>query len=380
MLAARPASIVRQKDMSAAWRHVDFVMVAVVAMTSMFGVAMVYSATRTGTDPWAFAEKHIVFAVIGSVAASAAGVIDYSKYAQWSRLLYLGGILGLIGVAIPGIGALHNGIRAWYEVGPIQIQPAEMAKLTVTVAVASYLGNQTEGVGLRHTLTVLAMFALPIGLIMLQPDLGTALVFVVMCAAMLLVSGVPVRYLVVLGLLGVGAVTTILTSDTLDEYQKARLTTFVNPDDKSDAALKASYNTRQAQAAISLGGLTGKGYLKGEFTSGGSVPEQQTDFIFTVPGEELGFAGSALLLTLLGAIVWRAWRAAVLARDEVGTLICVGVIAMFMFHVFENAGMALGIMPVTGIPLPLVSYGGSSTLTAFVAIGLVLNVHMRRFT
>ena len=224
------------------------------------------------------------------------------------------------------------------------------------------------------------MFALPIGLIMLQPDLGTALVFVVMCAAMLLVSGVPVRYLVVLGLLGVGAVTTILTSDTLDEYQKARLTTFVNPDDKSDAGLKASYNTRQAQAAISLGGLTGKGYLKGEFTSGGSVPEQQTDFIFTVSGEELGFAGSALLLTLLGAIVWRAWRAAVLARDEVGTLICVGVIAMFMFHVFENAGMALGIMPVTGIPLPLVSYGGSSTLTAFVAIGLVLNVHMRRFT
>ncbi|NLA34174.1 MAG: FtsW/RodA/SpoVE family cell cycle protein, partial [Actinobacteria bacterium] len=205
----------------------------------------------------------------------------------------------------------------------------------------------------------------------LQPDLGTNLVFVMIAAGMLVCAGFPLRYIVGLTVVVVIGVYGILNSDTLEDYQRDRLTSFASEGD--------SYNTRQSQTAISLGGLTGSGYLGGEYTKGGSVPEQQTDFIFTVSGEEFGFVGSSVLLLLLAGIIWRIWRTAQLARDRVGMLICVGVLCMFMFHIFENVGMSLGIMPITGIPLPFVSYGGSAMVTAFIAIGLVLNVHMRRF-
>ena len=244
------------------------------------------------------------------------------------------------------------------------------------MTVAAYLGSIVDGIKLRHVLTALVMLGVPIALILLQPDLGTALVFLVIAVGLLVVSGTPARYLVVLVLLGIGGVVGILSSNTLDAYQTARLTSFVNPD---GAPAKVTYNTKQAQTAIASGDLAGKGLFNGPFTKGGSVPEQQTDFIFTVPAEELGFVGAGILMLLEAGIVYRVWRTAQLARDDVGRLMCVGVLCMLAFHIFENVGMNLGIMPVTGIPLPFVSYGGSSTIATFAAIGLVLNVHMRRF-
>jgi len=247
----------------------------------------------------------------------------------------------------------------------------------VIVSVASYLGSHTERPRAKELLICLLLFGLPMGLIMLQPDLGTTLVFVVVAVGMLVVAGFPARTLIVLGLIGLLGVAGILSSDTLDEYQKDRLTSFANPDGSDSAAI---YNTRQAQIAIAAGGFSGEGYLEGEQTKGGYVPEQQTDFIFTVAAEELGFVGAGFLLVVLGVIVWRIWRTAVLARDQVGRLMCIGVLCMFVFHIFQNVGMSLGIMPVTGIPLPFVSYGGSAALSMFAAMGLVLNVHMRRYS
>ncbi len=212
-------------------------------------------------------------------------------------------------------------------------------------------------------------------LIMLQPDLGTALVFIAISAAILCVGGVRGRYLAILALVAVIGVVGILKSNTLAQYQKDRLTEFVDPTNNT----RAGYNVNQSQTAIANGGVSGYGLFKGPQTQLGYVPEQQTDFIFTALGEQFGLVGGSLLLGLFAVIVWRIWRSARLARDWFGTLLCVGVLAMLVFQVFESMGMTMGIMPVTGIPLPFMSYGGSSTVACFVGVGLVLNVHMHRF-
>jgi rod shape determining protein RodA len=372
-----PRARVRNHDMTAAWRHIDVVLCVLVTLTAIIGSLMIYSATRNKEASIPFIEKHIIFVTVGVAAMVACAAIDYVKLRDWARLLYVLGILSLIGVLVPGVGSEHKGIKAWYDIGPFQIQPAEIAKVIVIVAVASYLGTSVSKLGAKQLVVALLMFGIPMGLIMLQPDLGTNLVFVMIAAGMLAVAGIPMRYLIALAIVAVVGVVGILQSDTLESYQRDRLTSFADPNAASSGAV---YNTKQSQTAISLGGLTGAGYLAGAYTEGGSVPEQQTDFIFTVPGEELGFIGSSVLLLLLGGIVWRVWRTAQLARDEVGRLICVGVLCLLIFHIFENVGMNLGIMPVTGIPLPFVSYGGSATISAFACMGLVMNVHMRRFS
>ena len=372
--------MVRNRDMSAAWRHVDFVLCGLVGATVLYGAAMVYSATAHHASKAGIFGKHLLFVVVGFGVMAAVAAVDYIKLRDWARLLYVGAVLALGAVLVPGLGSVHKGIRAWFDIGPIQIQPVEFSKVAIIVSVASYLGTVPDRLGPKHLLIALAMFAVPMGLVMAEPDLGSNLVILVIAVGMLVVAGFPARYLVALTLIGVIGIVGILSSDTLDKYQKARLTTFVNPDGQTVEAKTAAYNTKQAQIAISSGGLSGQGYLDGLQTKGGFVPEQQTDFIFTVSGEELGFLGSATLIMLLAGIVWRVWRTAVLARDKVGSYICIGVLCMFVFHIFENVGMNLGIMPVTGIPLPFVSYGGSATISSFAAMGLVLNVHMRRFS
>jgi rod shape determining protein RodA len=216
----------------------------------------------------------------------------------------------------------------------------------------------------------------PAVLILLQPDLGTVAVLVAIVLGMLLIAGLRFRYIAVLTLVGLVGVIGAFNSSVLDEYQKDRFTEFLSPNSDEQGS---SYNVGQSQNAIGNGGITGEGLFEGSQTRLNYVPEQQTDFIFTAVGEELGFVGGATVLGLYGVIIWRIWRIAKLSRDLLGTLYCVGVLSMLVFQIFENMGMAMGIMPVTGIPLPLLSYGGSSTLVTFAAIGLVLNVHMRRF-
>lgn len=365
----------RNRDMNAAWRHVDVVLCVLVGLTQLLGSVLVYSATRNRPDPYEYISKHLAFAAVGVVVMALVSLIDYQRLAGWFWFVYGGALLALVGVLVPGIGSAHKGIRAWYDIGSLQLQPAEMAKVAVIISAAAYLGTR-EWIGIRQLVAALVLFGVPMGLIMMQPDLGTTLVFVFIAVGMLVVAGTPARYLLVLVVVGVVGVVGILNSGTLEQYQRDRLTAFASPDSVSGAA---KYNIERSQEAIATGGLTGKGLFDGPQTKGGFVPEQQTDFIFTVAGEELGFAGSALLVALLAGIIWRVWRTAQLAHDEVGRLMCVGVLCMFGFHIFENIGMALGIMPVTGIPLPFVSYGGSATIAAFAAAGLVLNVHMRRY-
>lgn len=371
----RSISGFRGRDVSSAWKHVDIVLLVATALVLLFGLVMVYSATRRFPGGTGILLRQALFVVVGIAAMFGVSLIDYRRIADWWQIIYGVAMLVLAGVLSP-LGSLGAfGTKGWYAFGPLVFQPVEIAKLATVLAVASYLGS-VDRVDLRRLGTALVLLVVPMGLTMLQPDLGSALVFIVVGLGMLVVGGVRMRHLSILVILGVVAVFGILQSSALDQYQKDRLTAFANPDGVS---AKARYNIDQAQTAISSGGLTGYGLGKGPSTRLGYVPAQQTDFIFTVAGEEFGFVGSGLLLILFAIMIWRIWRAAQLAADSMGTLLCIGVMSMFLFHIFENVGMNLGIMPVTGIPLPLVSQGGSAVVASCIALGLVQSVHMHRY-
>jgi rod shape determining protein RodA len=246
--------------------------------------------------------------------------------------------------------------------------------IVMLASFAALYGGELDG---RRLFAVLAIAGIPIVLILLQPDIGTMLVFCAITLGMVLVGGARPRHIVALFLVGIVGLLGVYNLGVLEDYQRERLTAFMDPNDDTQ---RSAYNLDQAKTAIGAGGVFGRGLFQGTQTNLDYVPEQQTDFIFTVVGEELGFVGGATLLGLFGIISWRVWRIAQLSRDLVGSLVCVGVLCLLGFQVFQNVGMTMGIMPITGIPLPFVSYGGSGTLAAFCAIGLVLNVHMRRFS
>ena len=379
----RPMANFRRNPASP-FRHVDVVLVICIAAVSLFGAVMVYSATRGPTEPYTstFLKKVLVFLVIGGALMAAVALIDYRKLRDYWPFVYGGSVLLLVLVLVPGIGSKVSGTQGWFQIGPFQLQPSELAKLGLIIGFAG-LASQFRG-DLDNTRVgmLLGVCAVPMFFVMLQPDLGTTLVSVAVSFALLLVVGVRPRLLGALALVAILGTTVVLTSGVLQTYQKARLTTFIdqNNDHVSKGSEEASFNLDQAKLAIGSGGVWGKGLFKGPQTRLSKVPEQQTDFIFTAVGEQLGFVGSAGLVSVLGVIVWRVWRTAQLARDEFGTLLCTGVMVMFLVQAFENIGMTMGIMPITGIPLPFVSYGGSALLTMFLSMGLVLSVHMRRFT
>jgi rod shape determining protein RodA len=263
----------------------------------------------------------------------------------------------------------------------LQLQPSEFAVLALILAVASYCDKRTEeGLAWRDVFRLLIMAGLPIALVMFQPDLGTAIIMLIVLLVMLAVAGLPIRILVMLLIGTVLVAIFAVEAGILHHYQIARLTTFLNPNNKSsnkDIA-QVVYNLQQSVTTIGSGGLLGSGIGHGAQTNLGYVPEQQTDFIFTAVGEQLGFVGATGLLVLLGAIAWRILRSAGQSRDTFGRLVCAGLFAFVAFSVFQNAGMTMGIMPITGIPLPFVSYGGTAVLCFFTAVGLALSVGARR--
>jgi rod shape determining protein RodA len=366
-----------RRDPTAPWRHLDPVLIVCTAALAVLGTVMVHSATRGNGEvaDTTFLRKQAVFMVLGAAVMAGATVIAYRRLRPWAGWLYLGACLALALVVSP-LGKTTKGTQAWFALGPFELQPSEFSKLCLIIALAALLSLWRGRVNAGRLGLLVGAAGLPLALIMKQPDLGTALVYVAVVAALLLVGGVRGLHLLVLGLAGLALVTGVLRSDVLKDYQKNRLSVFLDPERGRSAE---GYNLNQSIIAVSRGGLTGDGLFQGKQTQLRYVPEQQTDFIFTVVGEELGFVGAATFLALAGVVMARIWRTAGLARDQFGQLLCVGVLAMFVFQIFESVGMTVGIMPVTGIPLPLMSYGGSTTLSSFLALGLVLNVHMRRF-
>jgi rod shape determining protein RodA len=364
----------------AAWKHVDVVLLACAGAVSALGSLMILSSTR-GTDPssydLSFVRKQVLFIAIGLVAMVLVTLIDYRRLRDWAWLPY-GVVLLLLALVVSPLGTERRGTQAWFQIGAFQLQPAELAKVAVVLAVAAVLATAETPLRARRLAVALALFAAPAALIMIQPDLGTALVFVAIAMGMMLVAGARARHIVILTALGVLAVVAVLSSDMLAQYQRDRLSGFLEQSENGTITA-ADWNLAQSKAAIASGGTAGEGLFEGTQTRLGFVPEQHTDFIFTALGEEMGFVGSATVLALFALMAVRIWRTAQIANDRLGTLICIGVLSMLVFQVFQNVGMTMGIMPITGIPLPFMSYGGSATLASWVGIGLVLNVHMRRF-
>ena len=362
----------------------DLILLIATMLVSILGVVMVYTATRgsllaQGDDPKTFLKKQGLFVILGVITMVVVALIDYRRLETVATILYWLIVLSLLGVF--AVGSSAQGAARWFSLGPLQLQPSEFAVLALILAVASYCARrEEEGLAWRDVFRLLIMAGIPIVLVLLQPDLGTAMIMVIVLLVMLAVAGIPIRILVML-LVGTVLVALVaVEGGLLHHYQIARLTTFLNPSSHSTNPYvqSAIYNTQQAKNAIGSGGLLGSGIGHGVATNLGYVPEQQTDFIFTAVAEQLGFVGSVGLLALLGVIAWRVLHAAVVSRDTFGRLICSGLFAFVAFSVFQNAGMTMGIMPITGIPLPFVSYGGTAVLVFFSAVGLALSVGARR--
>ena len=361
-------------------RDLDPLLIGATLAIAALGLLMVYSSTRErlrleGVDELYFVKRQGAAILLGLVVMGLLLAVDYRRLRDYSVFAYVATVVGLLAVLSP-LGSNARGSQAWFQLpGGFQLQPSELAKFGIIVAVAGY-ANEHRGEMNPWRLTVtIGLAAVPIGLVMIQPDFGTAMVLSLIVITMLAVAGASLRHLLVLALLAVTLVVAVVNVGLLKEYQVDRLTSFVN---QGQDARNTTYNTDQSKNAIGNGGVTGRGFGNGSQTAGGFVPEQHTDFIFTAVGEEFGFLGAAGLLALFAIVVWRTWRTALFARDFFGRLVCVGVLALFAFQIFVNMGMTMGMMPVTGIPLPFMSYGGSSAITAFACVALVANVSMRR--
>jgi len=374
----------RRMRMNHSFWGFDPILTVAVGLLLFIGTLLVYAATRdwyaaSGLDPEYYLKRHVINIVIGILLAWGTTVIDYRMLRAYTPVVWGVGVIGLTAVLIPGIGSEVNGAQAWIPLpGGFQIQPAELAKISIIVGMSMLLSeyrHENDEPTNRDVLQALLIAALPVGLILLQPDMGTVFIISISVVAMIGASGAPTRWVVgilLVALLGGFGATKL---GVIKEYQVKRLQSFVDPNADSQGA---GYQLRQARITVGSGGFLGTGLFDGPQTSGRFVPAQQTDFIFTVAGEQLGFLGSGFILLLYLTIFMRAFAIARRSTDAFGRLVCVGVLSWFAFQTFENIGMTLGLMPMTGVPLPFMSYGGSSMFANLIGFGLLQNVYARQ--
>ena len=358
--------------------HFDYsLMIATIAIAAV-GIVMVYTATKVklasaGLNPDYYLDRQALWVALGIVVMLITVLIDYRHVKVLGYVVYAAVTLGLLGVLSP-IGKRALGAQRWFQLGPLQLQPSEFASLAIVIVVAVYLANESGEISLKKLIIVLGLAGVPMLLVIKQPDVGTAIILGIVLAAQLVVARVKLRYLFGLLILGVAGVYLTIHLGILQSYQLHRLTSFVNP---QASANSLGYNLAQSKIAIGAGGIFGKGLFHGTQTNLSYVPEQQTDFIFTALGEQLGFVGASTVLLLFGWVCFRVWRVIGIARDKKGRLLATGVLSLLSFSIFQNVAMTMGIMPITGIPLPFMSYGGSAALSFFAAIGMALGIGLR---
>jgi rod shape determining protein RodA len=380
--STRRARLTRLLELLAPLRGVDpIVLGASLALTGI-GMVAVYSAklatlAAQGLPTNYFLNRQLIAGALGLVLMVAATIYDYRRLRSFIPLGYVATLLLLVAVLSP-LGTSVRGSQRWIAVLGFQIQPSELMKIALLLALAM-LFNETEGTpGLGRTAVAVLLAVIPLGLVFSQPDLGTAMVYLWLTSVVLLVSGVRVRYLLLLAASGGLAFVLGLRTEIIRDYQVQRLTVFLGADAPDADFAGALFQTRQSMIAIGSGGTYGRGLFEGTQTALAYVPDNHTDFIFTVVGEELGFVGAATVLALFGLLLWRAISIAAQAVDRDAMIIAAGVAGILLLQVFVNVGMTLGIMPVTGLPLPFLSYGGTSLISWLTMTGLLLNVNQRR--
>ena len=347
---------------------------------ALFGDLMIYSATKVallnaGYDPQYYLKRQTLWVCIGLVVMFVVSRIDHRRFEIIATPAYLACIAALVGVIFLGSSAL--GAQRWFNLGFFQVQPSEFTVLALILTASAYSARRPQGLVQRDVIRILFMVGLPMAIIIMQPDLGTAIIMTVTVCVMIVIAGVPPRFMALLGVLGVVGAFTAIYIGFLQKYQLSRLTAFLNQNSNDPMLAAAIYHVDNAKNAIGAGGVRGMGLFNGLQTTLGYVPEQRTDFIFTAIGEQLGLIGSLFFLGLLTLVAYRIFVTARDAKEQFGRLLCVGIFVFFSFSCFQNIGMTMGIMPVTGIPLPLVSYGGTAALVFSGAIGMVLSVSRR---
>ncbi|MBQ7901462.1 MAG: rod shape-determining protein RodA [Clostridia bacterium] len=357
------------------YTDMDFVLIALSLVCAVFGLVMISSAVNSMDGGSNYIIIQTVAMVLGIIMMLILTTIDYENLGNITKIIYIGCILLLVAVLVVGTGREDVGSKSWIRFGPIGIQPSEFVKIGFIITFSKHAASVKDEINRPKNIFLLCLHLLIIlGLIMLQPDFGTAMVFTVIFIGIMFVSGISYKYI----LTAVGAIVAAVPlawNFFLQDYQKNRILVFLNPE--SDP-LGSGYHVIQSKIAIGSGQIFGKGLYQGTQTQLGYLPVKHTDFIYAVVGEELGLIGCVIVAALLFAIVFRCIYNSKVAKNDFSSNICIGVACMFMAHIFENIGMCVGLMPVTGIPLPFFSYGGSSLITNFVAIGLVLSTYMRR--
>ncbi len=370
---------------SAPSRNIDWLLLGAQALICAIGLATVFSASYSkvkGDDsPFVFVQRQEIFMILAVILMVVVMSVDYDLWRERAAMFYVGTIMLLM--LVIAVGAVSGGARLSFDLGPFNVQPAEFAKVTLLMSLSAYLAEErAPRISYARFSGGLVLIGIPAALIIVQPDLGSASVIIAIAMGVLLVGGARFKHIALITALALMTVGAAVIARIISSHQLRRVTVFLNSDvcNKTKELYDQCQQVRNSTRAVATGGILGKGWLQGPITNSRTeIPVQWADFPFSAIGEQFGLVGGAVLLGLYGIMLFRIFRIAQMSRDTLGTYLCAGAFTMILWQVFQNVGMTIGMMPVTGLPLPFISYGGSGLLTFFALMGLVQNVHMRRY-
>lgn len=366
------------------WRNLDWPLILAVLALIAIGLVVIYSASYSqlaaaGLSRWHYVNRQLIAFGLGLIGAIITVSIDYRAWKRWSKVIYIGSMAILSGVLV--VGQTIFGSQRWVKLGPLSLQPSELAKIALVLVLAKFFEKEEHTQTAKGIAQAFFLTIMPMALIILQPDLGTAAIFVGLFFIMWYVGDAKPRHIITMGTVFMGGtLAAIIVSmrgwlSIIKPYQLTRILIFLDPYSDRNGA---GWNIIQSMIAIGSGGFLGKGILNGTQSSLHFLPANHTDFVFSVIAEEFGFLGSVVVLSLYAFLIWRGLRIAAIAKDTYGTLLAAGATSIFFFHLIINVGMTLGFMPITGLPLPFITAGGSTMLTSLIAVAIILNVGLRR--